>query len=55
MQDQDHGGAIGAGAICRLEWVVWAMDAAREHTERAGTDGFRLDYAHYYTDELIAL
>jgi len=54
MQDQDRG-ATDAPVICGLEWVVWAMDAAREHNEHAGADRFRLDYAHYYTDELIVL
>lgn len=52
MQDEDRG-ATGADAICGLEWVVWAMDAARDYLERTGADGFRLDYAHFYADELV--
>lgn len=56
MQDKDRGASdCDRNAICSLEWVVWAMDAAREHNESAGSARFRLEYVHYYSDELRGL
>ena len=55
MQEQDPGRGDRDFGICGLEWLVRAMDAAREHNEREDSARFRLDYAHYYTDELAEL
>lgn len=55
MQEHDPGAGNRNFGICGLEWVVWAMDAAREHNEREDSARFRLDYAHFYMDELAEL
>jgi hypothetical protein len=34
MDAKDHGQpAAGENGICRLEWIAWAIDAARRHKE----------------------
>jgi hypothetical protein len=34
MDAKNHGEqALGKSDICRLEWIAWAIDAARRHKE----------------------
>lgn len=34
MDAKDHGEqSVDKNSICRLEWIAWAMEAARRHKE----------------------
>jgi hypothetical protein len=40
MDAKDHGEqSSDTNGICRLEWIAWAIDAARRHKEDEQRDG----------------
>jgi hypothetical protein len=40
MDAKDHGEqSSDTNGICRLEWIAWAIDAARRHKEEEQRDG----------------
>lgn len=56
MEARDHGVLIfPSKGICGLEWIVWAMDAARQHNETKQQENRCDMYAYYYSDQLTML
>jgi hypothetical protein len=53
----DHGVVIPfpIKTICRLEWIVWAMDAARQHNESCESEPPCDICAYYSSDQLPVL
>jgi hypothetical protein len=53
----DHGVVIPfpIKTICRLEWIVWAMDAARQHNESCESEPPCDMCAYYSSDQLPVL
>jgi hypothetical protein len=39
MDAKDHDEQTDTNGICRLEWIAWAIDAARRHKEEEQRDG----------------
>lgn len=52
----DHGVVIPfpIKTICRLEWIVWAMDAARQHNESCESEP-PCDMCAYYSSEPLSV
>jgi len=41
--------------VCDLEWFALAVEAARRSTQQEDSAPVLLEYANYYTDELVGL
>jgi len=53
MDARDHSVLIfPTKRICSLEWITWAMDAARQYTENRDRDVVRDMRAFYLTEQL---
>ena len=56
MEARDRGKRLlSNNQLCSLEWIAWAMEAAREYNEREQEAAYQLDYSQYYCDELKVL
>jgi len=56
MESKDPASLDTSGeAICALEWIALAMDAAWRVAEREDSARFRLDYSQLYTEKLSGL
>jgi hypothetical protein len=53
----DHGVVVffPTKKICRLEWIIWAMDAARQHNETSEAEPPYDMHAYYSSEQASAL
>lgn len=56
MEARDHGVfVLPSKKICGLEWILCAMDAARQYNETKQTDILCDMSAYYYSDDFTLL
>jgi hypothetical protein len=56
MEARDHGVLIFPNKkVCGLEWIVWAMDAARQYNDTKQQEVPCDISIYYYSDQLTVL